>query len=418
MPLPELPAAIIGLGYAGASGLLIGLERGWTQREGPAGSRIAGVRTFTLLGLGGGISALLPEALAAVLLAALGLSLVAGYRSFASQPDRHSITATIAALLTLGLGALAIQAPGAAIAGSAVATAVLASREPLHRWLRGLQEPELRAGARFALIAFVLLPLAPDAAMGPYAAWNPHKLWLIVVFVSGLSFVGYVSHARAAGRRGVIVSALAAAVVSSTVATATLARRLEGISSRSSFASAIVAANVVMLVRILALVAMIVPTILAEFSLLLAPALIVSIAGALLGLRAVDGGMRDDGDAAIPVGNPLDLGAAIGLAAVVAAASLIGHWVLARFGNLALGLVLALIGLFDADAAVFTVAGLPPGRIAPFSAAAALAIPVLLNMIAKAGLTIGLARGAGGLPPAAWLVGAALASGAALMAAL
>jgi len=418
VPLPQVPAAIIGLAYASACGLLIGLERGWTLREGPAGSRVAGIRTFTLLGLSGGITALLPAALAAILLAALSLSLVASYHRLASRPDRHSITATIAGLLTLGLGVLAIDAPAAAIAGAAVATVVLASREPLHRWLRGLREPEIRAGARFAVIAFFLLPLAPNVAMGPFDAWNPHKLWLIVVFVSGLSFVGYVSHARAAGRRGVIVGALAAAVVSSTVATTSLARRLGSVSQRSPFAAAIVAANVVMLVRILVLVAMIVPTILAKISLLLAPAIMISIAGASLGLRATAGGTRDDGQAAIPIGNPLDLGAALGLAALVAVASLIGHWVLARFGNLTLGLVLALVGMFDADAAIFTVAGLPPGRVAPLNAAAALAVPVLLNMVAKAGLTIGIAGRANGLRPAIWLVGGALASGAVLMVAL
>ncbi|ARR53329.1 hypothetical protein HY78_07680 [Rhizorhabdus wittichii DC-6] len=416
--LTELPTAIFGLGYASACGLLIGLERGWSQREGSQGSRIAGIRTFTLLGLAGGIAALAPAMLGMILLGMLGLSLVASYHRFAGAPDQRSVTATIAGLVTLGLGVLAPSAPDEAIAGAAITVVVLASREPLHRWLRGLREPEIRAGARFAVIAFVLLPLAPDAAFGPYGAWNPHELWLVVVFVSGLSFLGYVFHAREAGRRGVIISALAAAVVSSTVATATLARRLDRTTRLSPFASAIIAANVVMLARILGIVAVLVPSILLPISLLLAPALVVSAGGALLGLRANLDGSGREGEAAIPVGNPLDLGAAVGLAIIVATASLIGHWILARFGNLALGVVLALIGLFDADAAIFTVAGLPPNRIAPLSAAAALAIPVLLNMVAKAVLTVWLAPHRGGLRPAVWLLAGAGASGAMLMAVL
>ncbi|OTH99098.1 hypothetical protein CAZ17_34145 [Pseudomonas aeruginosa] len=51
--------ALVGLGLALASGLLIGLERGWQQRERPEGHRVAGVRTFALIGLLGGLGGLL-----------------------------------------------------------------------------------------------------------------------------------------------------------------------------------------------------------------------------------------------------------------------------------------------------------------------------------------------------------------------
>ena len=417
MSIPDVPSALINLGYAAAAGLLIGLERGWTLREGPQGSRVAGVRTFTLLGLAGGVAALLPSWLAATLLAGLALNLVAGYVLAARQPNRQSATATIAGLLTLGLGALSTSgSPTLAVAGAAIVTIVLASRQPLHRWLRGMHEPEIRAGARFAVIAFVLLPLAPDVAMGPYSAWNPHKLWLIVVLVSGLSFLGYLFHARAAGRRGVVVTALAAAVVSSTVATVTLARRLDAAPGSSLFAAAILAANIVMLARVLIIVGMFVPSILPNLAILLAPALGLSLVGTILGLRNVDPTVPSTTETAIPIGNPLDLGAAIGLALVVALASLAGHWVLTSFGDLALSFVLALIGMFDVDAAVFTIAGLPANRIAPLAAAGALTIPVLLNMLAKAALTLGFAGHRGGVRPALWLGAGALLSGATLMA--
>ncbi|MFO7496238.1 MAG: MgtC/SapB family protein [Desulfobacterales bacterium] len=37
-----------------AIGLLIGIERGWSEREEEEGDRIAGIRTFSLIGLLGG----------------------------------------------------------------------------------------------------------------------------------------------------------------------------------------------------------------------------------------------------------------------------------------------------------------------------------------------------------------------------
>ncbi|HEY7690040.1 MAG TPA: MgtC/SapB family protein, partial [Dongiaceae bacterium] len=47
------------LGLALAIGLLIGLERGWRERDAAEGSRVAGIRTFALVGFGGGLAALL-----------------------------------------------------------------------------------------------------------------------------------------------------------------------------------------------------------------------------------------------------------------------------------------------------------------------------------------------------------------------
>jgi hypothetical protein len=50
----ELPPGAPGLVAALAVGLVIGLERGWHDRELPEGGRVAGLRTFALTGLLGG----------------------------------------------------------------------------------------------------------------------------------------------------------------------------------------------------------------------------------------------------------------------------------------------------------------------------------------------------------------------------
>ncbi|MDD1610434.1 MAG: MgtC/SapB family protein [Methylococcaceae bacterium] len=50
------------LGVALAIGLLIGLERGWRARDRVEGMRVAGLRTYGLIGLLGGLSGILAQA--------------------------------------------------------------------------------------------------------------------------------------------------------------------------------------------------------------------------------------------------------------------------------------------------------------------------------------------------------------------
>lgn len=49
------------LGTALAIGLLIGVERGWKSREAKEGERIAGLRTYGLIGLLGGGAGVLSQ---------------------------------------------------------------------------------------------------------------------------------------------------------------------------------------------------------------------------------------------------------------------------------------------------------------------------------------------------------------------
>jgi hypothetical protein len=111
MPMTE--GEILGrLGLAVAIGFLIGVERGWRQRGDAEGRRAAGLRTFTLIGLAGGVFALLAESLGAVIVAA-GFLAVAGavtlFRWRESEAEGgFGVTTVVAAFLTFGLGAYAI----------------------------------------------------------------------------------------------------------------------------------------------------------------------------------------------------------------------------------------------------------------------------------------------------------------------
>jgi hypothetical protein len=87
-----------------AIGLLIGVERGWEERVAREGERVAGVRTYGLIGLLGGGMALVAERLGPLPLAlafvALAGVLTAAYAINVERDDDAGITNLVAALLT------------------------------------------------------------------------------------------------------------------------------------------------------------------------------------------------------------------------------------------------------------------------------------------------------------------------------
>ncbi|MFL6724794.1 MAG: MgtC/SapB family protein, partial [Sphingomicrobium sp.] len=180
------------VGAALAAGVLIGIERGWHLRDREAGSRVAGIRTFSLLGLAGGLAGLLgakgQPLMGGTIVIAASAVLVLGYLN--ALKERHDATTAVAALVTLTIGLLSgVGSYGLGIAAAAVTVLVLAMREELHRFVERLDEHDVKALARFAVIALGVLPFLPNRAMGPYDAWNPFKLWLVVVLVTGFSFM-------------------------------------------------------------------------------------------------------------------------------------------------------------------------------------------------------------------------------------
>ncbi|MBD3612867.1 MAG: MgtC/SapB family protein, partial [Hydrogenovibrio crunogenus] len=155
------------LAVALAIGLLIGIERGWKKRESIEGSRIAGVRTFGLIGLLGGASALLSQTFGALVLGAvfigLAVILASAYLAALKNNQDVGITTLVAALLTFILGALAVMDQVILASTSAVVMTLLLGYKPiLHQWIGALERKELRAGIKLLLLSVVLLPILPN----------------------------------------------------------------------------------------------------------------------------------------------------------------------------------------------------------------------------------------------------------------
>ncbi|SNT27297.1 MgtC/SapB family protein [Sphingopyxis indica] len=407
--VPLLAELALSLGL----GLLIGVQRGWTLRHEAAGSRFAGIRTYGLLGLTGGIAGVIEpidRPVAVLLLGGAALLILFGYARTARTRGSVSGTAGIAALIALACGYLATRGEARIASIAAVTTTLLLTLRPqLHRWVGTLTEAEVGAIARFALIAAVILPLLPDRALGPYDAWNPRQLWLVVVFVSGFSFAGYIAGKRFGATRGTLAMAATGAMVSSTAVTTALATRLRDEAENAPILIAgIAAASVVMQLRVMLLVALIAPRALESLALIVVPALLVSLAAtgwALLAAR------RGDGATAAPVElrNPLNFGPALGLIALVMVMALLVRWLMERVGDTAIAALLALSGIADVDAAIITIGGLPAGVLGARAAGMAIAASVLANTLLKAIIPPALARTRRGWTAALPLIASAAA---------
>ncbi|MFL6765010.1 MAG: MgtC/SapB family protein [Sphingomicrobium sp.] len=378
-----------------ACGLLIGIERGFDLRELQAGTRVAGVRTFSLVGLAAGLAGLAGSAgqsfAAGALISGVVAILAIGYAHRPGLADKPDATTPIAAVATAGLGFVAgFGQPGFAIAGATIVTLLLALKAELHGLLGKLAEEDVKALARYAVIAGAVLPFLPSGHYGPLGAWNPQRLWLVVVLVTGFSFLGYVANRIFGERSGTIATALIGGAYSSTAVTQALAQRLGSEREGGAEPAGIALATAVMYLRVPILIAVFATRVLPPIGVLLLPAVIIAWgAGYWLYRRAP----KHQGPA--PPGNPIALLPALGFVAFVAVAAVAAKWAQGSFGQSGLAVLLLLIGSMDVDVAIVTLGGLPPDAISPLVAAMAISGTIIANMAVKIGITLVYARSRG-----------------------
>ena len=219
---------VLDLTTALAIGLLVGTERGWRERDFEDIRQVAGIRTFTLAGLLGGLSALLAGHFgvwAWVVMALLvGLLAVAGYLADVGRSGDQGMTSEVALLATFLLGSLAVADSRLLAAGGGVVVALLLSlKESLHAALKHLDARELSAAFKLLFISVVMLPVLPNQGYGPWQVFNPYASWWMVVLIAGLGFAAYVAVRLTGTRHGLLITALLGGLVSSTAMTLTLA---------------------------------------------------------------------------------------------------------------------------------------------------------------------------------------------------
>ena len=405
----ETPLLVVAghLAVAALAGLAIGAEREWSgHATGPA-ARFAGVRTFLLLGLFGGIGGwfattdLKPIAVV-LLLAGSALTVVSYFIAARRSVDDIGGTTEVAALLVLAIGFIAGIGYMAIAGGLAtVIVLVLAEKTRIHGMLAKVDEVELRAALQFAALALVVLPLLPEGPYGPWGGIRPRALWMIVVIFSGLNFLGYLARRTVGAERGYGVTGLIGGVVSSTAVTLDFAR-----ASRSdrtvgdALAVGVVGACTVLLPRVTVMSLVLNPPVARSLIPYLAPGFVTGAIILAIALRRPPkaGQQREDD------GNPLRLRSAIQMAvlfqiALTASALAARYW-----GNRGVLTSAVALGLTDMDALTVSMNHLGATAESASLAARAIAIGVLTNTVFKAALA--LVVGAGRFR---WLVLAGLA---------
>lgn len=395
----ELGEAIIPLAVALAAGLLIGLERGWHEREATEGSRVAGVRTFALLGLLGGFVGLLATASELAVIGygflAVAAVLVTGYAVRGRQRGDFGVTSLIAALLTFAFGAAASQGYMMEAAMAAVATALLLGyKSLLHRWVGALEPVELRATLKLLAISVIVLPLLPDRGYGPWQVLNPFEIWWMVVLIAGISFSGYFAMRIVGPEKGALLTGLFAGLASSTALTlhfSRLARRHRGSSetaSQSLLSAGILVACGTMFPRMLVVAAIIHPALLPP---LLLPGLLmggITYAAVLLLWWTGQQAVQDEATAQLR--NPLELGSALVFGALLALILLVATALEQALGDSGLLAVAAISGVTDVDAITLALARMSQESTALELAALGILLASAVNSLAKGALAAGI----------------------------
>lgn len=396
-----MPASTLGLLTALAVGLVVGLERGWRERDAADGGRVAGLRTFALCGLLGGAFALGGDWLLA--LGGLGLSLLAAvsYRESVRVTGNLSITSAVALLLTYGLGAYAVAGyPIHAVSAAVLVAVLLDLRSTLHKWLRLMEHRELRAALQMLVLSAVVLPLLPDAAYGPYAALNPYRLWWAVVLIAGLSLAGHLAIRFFGSQRGALWTGLLGGLASSTAATLALARQVRQRPSllQAGLAGAM-AACAVMFVRIEVVLMTVAPSLGRSLALPMGVSAAVCLVVAIVHWRR-----RDRGDSPAPEGGqpeplkPFDLSTALGFGLFLGLMAVLSEAARDWLGSSGLYGLALVSGVADVDAITIAVSRMQAsGSLAATVAALAVSLAVLSNMVAKAVIAaVNGGRGFGG----------------------
>jgi uncharacterized membrane protein (DUF4010 family) len=372
-------------------GLIIGLERGWTSREGPEELGSDGLRNFGLVGLFGGIAALLAEqwgnGLLAIIFLGLSILVSTSYVLSAQKSQDYGSTTEFALLITFVLGALVVKGFNLeAVAVAVIVTWLLKLKPEIHQMLIWLTKRELVATLQLLLLALVTLPLLPNKNMGPWEALNPRAIGLLVLLIIGISYVGYFIIRLWQHKAGILLVGLLGGLASSTATTIALARIAKQEQAPIKLlATAIALATGTMSPRLLLTIAIINSQLASQLaiSLIILGLIPVIIALILIGKRI----NQKTTNVPLKLSNPFEISIALQYSFILIVLSLLIKLGEEWLGNTGVYLVSALSGLADVDAVSISLARAANQTMPLDIARGSIFLAVTMNTLVKIGLT-------------------------------
>ena len=336
-------------------GLLIGVDRERTKGSGP-GRGAAGVRTFVLVALLGATAATL-DSIALIVVFAAAATVLAAAAYVRTRGEDPGVTTEVALIVTYALGVLAIGNPPLAAGLGVLVALLLASRSPLHEFVRQrLSDREELDAILLAAAALIVLPLLPDHAVDPYGVVNPQVIWRLTVAVLLINAFGYVALRTLGANAGLAAAGFFGGFVSSAATIGTLGRRAraEPDLSRSAIAGAALSsvATVVQLSLVLAIAN---PALLARLAWGLG---LMGAVAALYGLLFFYLAARGSQPMHNIAGRAFQPGYALAFATAVTALLLASAFLADHFGAQGATIGIALAGFGDAHSAAVSAARL------------------------------------------------------------
>jgi uncharacterized membrane protein (DUF4010 family) len=291
------------------------------------------------------------------------------------------ITTEVALLLTVALGILTHRQPALAVAAAVGTVVLLISKNNLHQFVqRTITDLEIADALKFFIAAFIVLPLLPTGHVGPYGVWVPQRIWLLVVIITGVGWLGYAATRLLGANRGLLVTGLAGGFVSATATIAALGARSRnpGVSNRAAIAGGLMA-SVATMIEIAVLTTIADPLVGLRLYAPTAAAAVVLALSAWFLSRNAHPAKNEAG-----LGRPFALLPALIIAAVIAGVLLLATWLNDLYGASGATLATAVGSLADTHAAAIAVTSLArSGDVTVHLAVVAVSLGLLVNTGSK-----------------------------------
>jgi uncharacterized membrane protein (DUF4010 family) len=363
------------------------------EREEVLGAEYIGVRTFAVLSLMGYGAAVAGDQIASLPAALLvGVSVLVVGMYFRATHQGLGITTEIAAIGVCALGMLCHSHPQAAAVIALLVTVFLASKRFTHRTVARMRRIELTDTLKFLVVILIVLPLLPNRTLDPYEAFNPYKVGLLVVLISGIGYVGYFLTRLLGAKRGLAITGVIGGLTSSTAVTAAMAQKAkEEPDWRLACVVATLAANATMFARVLVVVAVLDIELMKRLAWSVGGmALTTAVAtGVLWFTSSRSASSTGAGPSKVKLENPFSLGPAIKFAAFFVFILFVLKLARTYLGDQGLWIAAALSGLADVDAITLSLSEQAHNaEITRRVAAIAITIAVVSNSVTKTGISI------------------------------